>query len=190
MRESNFLRVNEIFRSFQGEGANAGRPAVFLRFSGCNKSCDFCDTKHQPFVLLTPEQVIKEIRKAWERVDFVVLTGGEPTIQDYGSVFDGLKSYEVEVAIETNGTNVLTRQFDWVTVSPKDFDIAEKWGHELKVVYTGKEDLDRYRQTFPGFDLYYAQPCSNLNVRETIEAIEKAEGWRLSLQWQKLINIR
>jgi 7-carboxy-7-deazaguanine synthase len=191
MLASNTLKINEIFRSFQGEGLNAGREAVFVRFSGCNRSCSFCDTEHESFREMTVNEIIDEIFALWREPDYVIFTGGEPTIQAYEDLYDSLRDDGgIEIAIESNGMKKLNRPFDWITISPKDLQAEHDWGEELKIVYTGKEDPSEYYRVYPNFNYYFLQPCSNRNIPETLEAIRKNKGWRLSLQWQKLINIK
>ena len=111
------MRVNDIFYSLQGEGRNTGRAAVFVRFSGCNLRCSFCDTDFSSFREMTSDEIIKEISQYPAR--FVVLTGGEPTLQVTAAFVNQLHEAGFEVAIETNGTLPIPENIDWVTVSPK-----------------------------------------------------------------------
>ena len=112
------MRVNDIFYSLQGEGRNTGRAAVFVRFSGCNLRCPFCDTDFSAFREMTAAEIVREISACPAR--FVVLTGGEPTLQVTEDFVDQLHEAGFEVAIETNGTRTVPRNIDWVTVSPKE----------------------------------------------------------------------
>ena len=111
-------KINEIFYSLQGEGAHAGHPSVFVRFSGCNKRCPFCDTRHEEGTLMTDDDIIRAVKLY--QADWVILTGGEPSLW-IDSEFVRLlkKATGKKVAIETNGTNPLPPEIDWVTVSPK-----------------------------------------------------------------------
>ena len=111
------FRVNDIFYSLQGEGRNTGRAAVFVRFSGCNLRCSFCDTDFSAFREMTADEIIREISEYPAR--FVVLTGGEPTLQVTDVFVDQLHQAGFEVAIETNGILPVPGNIDWVTVSPK-----------------------------------------------------------------------
>lgn len=193
------MRVNEIFYSLQGEGANAGRAAIFIRFAGCNLKCPFCDTQHQQGKEMTAEEIVLAIRKF--PCSFIVLTGGEPTLQINQNLIDRLKVLGYEVAIETNGTRPLgVTGIDWVVVSPKA-DFVENAGlkiekiNEMKVVFNGKHDPQRW--LLYSADVYYLQPCDTGDaeknekiIQQCIEYIKKHEDWRLSLQTQKILNIR
>ena len=111
-------RINEIFYSLQGEGANSGTPAVFVRFAGCNLHCPFCDTDFDTYTEMTAEEILDEIGQY--PADFVVLTGGEPSLQVDDALVDAMHSRDLVIAVETNGTHPLPDNIDWVTVSPKE----------------------------------------------------------------------
>lgn len=200
------MKVNEIFYSIQGEGTFTGTPAIFIRFAGCNLKCDFCDTEHQPYQELTEDEIIAEIKKY--KASHVVLTGGEPTLQITRSFVDKLHEEGKFIQIETNGTRELKDDLDcvidWITCSPK-FEFCGNAGaikiqrfDELKVVYQGQEmsiydDLKtRYVQ-----GCYYVQPCDVKDERrnaeilaQTVEFIKANPKWKLSLQTQKILNVR
>ena len=135
------LRINNIFYSLQGEGRNTGRAAVFVRFAGCNMHCDFCDTDFSRFTEMTAADVVNTIADYPCR--FVVLTGGEPTLQVDEAFVDILHSHGYEVAMESNGSMPAPRNIDWLTVSPKEWWKTEgEWWmenidriNELKVVF-------------------------------------------------------
>lgn len=112
------MRVNEIFYSLQGEGAHAGVPSVFIRLSGCNLRCWFCDTQHQNGTDMSVEEIIAAVNSY--PAQWVILTGGEPSLQITGEFIRKLKEHTGKlVAIETNGTRQLPEEIDWVTLSPK-----------------------------------------------------------------------
>jgi Organic radical activating enzymes len=179
-------KINEIFYSLQGEGFYTGTPAVFVRFSGCNLRCPFCDTQHESGVMMTDDEIVTEVIKYPAKM--VILTGGEPGLWVDDSLVNALHNIRMFITIETNGTRVLPKGIDWITCSPKDkADVVLKKIDELKVVYTG-QSLDIY-------DHYvvkhrFLQPCSNQNIQETIECIKHHTEWRLSLQTHLLIGIR
>lgn len=180
------LKINEIFYSIQGEGRNTGLPCIFIRFAGCNKTCKWCDTKHNKFKLMTSDAIINKIETY--PCNNIIFTGGEPTLQDYTTLQYSLAMKGYWIGIETNGTKEV-KGFDWITISPKDTNIKSFKCHECKVVWTGKEDLDWIRgHTFARY--YYLQPCSNKNIKATVNQVLKHSDWRLSLQCQKLINIK
>ena len=180
------MKVNEIFYSLQGEGHHSGTPAVFIRFSGCNLKCSFCDTEHQSGVEMTEEEIIDEACKY--PATHVVLTGGEPSLQITAGFIDKLHEAGKYVQIETNGTNPLPHNIDWITCSPKAGGKTVVVNpDELKVVYTG-QDLAAYEEMSAG--CHYLQPCSCSNTEEVIEYILKQPMWKLSLQTHKFLNIR
>ena len=111
-------RINEIFYSLQGEGYHTGIPAVFVRFSGCNLRCPFCDTQHEEGTLMSDEDIVMEVAKYSTQI--VILTGGEPGLWIDEKLVDALHHEGKYVCIETNGTCLLPENIDWVTCSPKD----------------------------------------------------------------------
>ena len=153
------FRVNEIFYSLQGEGRNTGRAAVFVRFAGCNLRCPFCDTEFDTFREMTAEEIVAAISQYPAR--FVVLTGGEPTLQVDEAFVDLLHQHGFEVAMESNGTRPAPRNLDWLTVSPKEYprgtrsealgsaallckERGTRLPDELKVVFDENTDPETY----------------------------------------------
>ena len=143
-------KINEIFYSLQGEGHHTGYPSVFIRFSGCNLQCPFCDTRHNEGVLMTDTDIVHAVNLY--KADWVVLTGGEPSLWiDEGFIRLLHQATGKKIAIETNGTNHLPDGIDWVTVSPKTCmadmignpEIKVERADEVKVVDTG-QDLEGY----------------------------------------------
>lgn len=178
-------KINEIFYSLQGEGYHTGTPAIFIRFSGCNLRCSFCDTSHNDGEMLTDTEIISRIGKFPCRM--VVLTGGEPGMWVDSAFVDALHEAGKYVTIETNGTFTLPENIDWITCSPKEgAPLKLKRADEIKVVYTGK-DVSEYLGIPAGH--YFLQPCSCENTDEVIEYIKRDPRWRLSLQTHKLIDI-
>ena len=131
-------KINEIFYSLQGEGYHTGTPAIFVRFSGCNLKCDFCDTQHEEGTMMTDEEIITKVKK-YPAVT-VVLTGGEPSLWIDDQLIDLLHQAGKYVTIETNGTHPLPASIDWVTCSPKQgAKLAIDRMNEVKVVYEGQD---------------------------------------------------
>ena len=194
-------RINEIFYSLQGEGFHTGTPAVFVRFSGCNLRCAFCDTQHQEGKLMSAQEIVDEVDK-YPVAPLVVLTGGEPSLFiDEAFVAELKKKTKKRIAIETNGTRPLPTNLDWVTISPKsafEGGAAEPCVlthcDELKVVYLG-QDLAQY----DGIEAkhHFLQPCfcedetqRKANMKACVEAVMQNPIWRLSLQIHRILNIR
>ena len=179
-------KINEIFYSLQGEGYHTGTPAIFVRFSGCNLCCDFCDTQHEEGIMMTDEEIIAEVKK-YPAVT-VVLTGGEPSLWIDDDFIDRLHEAGKYVCIETNGTRVLPESIDWVTCSPKQgtkLEITRM--DEVKVVYEGQY-ISIYESLLA--EHFYLQPCSCSNTAETVDCVMQHPKWRLSLQTHKLIDLR
>ncbi|MDE7376893.1 MAG: 7-carboxy-7-deazaguanine synthase QueE, partial [Muribaculaceae bacterium] len=174
-------KVNEIFYSLQGEGCHTGTPAVFVRLSGCNRACPFCDTDHAAGRAMTAAEIAAEVAQYPAR--HIVITGGEPALQIDEALVAVLKSKGHYLQIETNGSLPLPDGIDWVTCSPKD----EPWriGHvdELKIVYQG-QDVEAIASRFDARALCL-QPCSGANIPETVAYIMAHPHWRLSLQTHK-----
>ena len=194
--------INEIFYSLQGEGYYSGTPAVFVRFSGCNLQCPFCDTQHDAGTAMAEEAIVDEVAKYPARL--VVVTGGEPSLQLTASLVDKLHEAGKYVAVETNGTHPLPGNVDWITLSPKSFfvdgaDVVLTRADEIKVVYDGLHDPERQISTLhsPLSTLHFLQPCdtgdARRNARLTAAAVEYVKQhpqWRLSLQIHKILNIQ
>ena len=206
--------VKEIFYTLQGEGANAGRPAVFCRFAGCNlwtgreqdradAVCKFCDTD---FVgtdgdgggkFRTAELLADEIATHWGDTPshrFVVLTGGEPLLQVDTALVDALHARGFTIAVETNGTVEPPTGLDWVCVSPKaDSKLVVRSGNELKLVFP-QDGVDPARFTGLDFTHFYLQPMDNLlqstNQRLAMDYCLAHPQWKLGLQTHKMLGIR
>ncbi len=207
--------VKEIFYTLQGEGANAGTPAVFLRFAGCNlwsgreedraaAICNFCDTD---FVgtdgtgggkFETADALADAVASHWPEKSkahrFVVCTGGEPLLQLDRAAIDALHARGFRVAIETNGTLEPPAGIDWVCVSPKaQAPLAINTGDELKLVYP-QADARPERFESLAFDHFFLQPMDGpsreANTRGAIEYCLAHPRWRLSIQSHKIIGIR
>lgn len=189
------LRVNEIFYSLQGEGHFTGTPAVFVRLSGCNLRCPFCDTDHHASVGMTYAQVVEQVTAFPSR--HVVVTGGEPSMQLTDGFIDALHAAGCFVQVETNGTLPLPPSVDWVTCSPKDAPVVLDRIDELKVVYSG-QPMDGYAPLMAIAAEWRLQPCdvpgdpsaSERHLRAAIAYTLANPRWRLSLQTHKLISIQ
>ncbi len=206
--------IKEIFYTLQGEGAHAGRPAVFCRFSGCNlwsgreidratAVCTFCDTD---FVGTDGElggkfadapALAALIDSLWPQSHpgskYVVFTGGEPLLQLDAMLIDAMHAVGFTIAIETNGTLAVPPGVDWICVSPKmGSTLVVAKGNEIKVVIPQlRQDLAAYEHL--DFDNFFVQPMdgplAEHNTRLAIETCKRNPKWKLSLQTHKLLHI-
>jgi organic radical activating enzyme len=195
-------KVNEIFYSLQGEGFWTGTPMVFLRLSGCNLKCPFCDTDHAGFREMSEEEIVAEAKAAGGACERMCVTGGEPALQLDRELVDALHGAGYRIHVETNGTRALPEGVDWVTLSPKtyvpglkgDGTVVLEKADEVKVVCAGS--VDEKWVGFPA-DWHFLQPCDTGNpernkaiLAQTMDHIQRHPRWRLSLQTHKLLNIK
>ena len=209
--------VKEIFYTLQGEGAQAGRPAVFCRFAGCNlwsgresdrtsSICQFCDTD---FVGVDgtlggkyerASDLAALISQQWPDANLanrmVVLTGGEPLLQVDTALVEALHEHGFFIAVETNGTVAAPPGLDWICVSPKaNAALVQKQGHELKLVFPQMQ-AEAHPSVFEALDfqVFSLQPLDNIhrdtNTAEAVAYCQKHPQWRLSLQTHKFLGIR
>ena len=196
-------RINDIFYSIQGEGHNTGRAAVFIRFAGCNLRCGFCDTEFDTYREMTDEEIMAAIEDYPAR--FVVLTGGEPTLQADEAFVDLLHQHGFEVAMESNGTRPAPQNLDWLTVSPK---IRGTWYEvrgtripdELKIIFDEDTNPEAYlapRTSHLAPRYLYLQPCDTgdaernaMIINRCVDYIKEHPQWRLSLQTHKLVGFK
>lgn len=186
------MKINEIFYSLQGEGRNTGRAAVFVRFSGCNLKCPFCDTLFSSYREMSNDDIVEAIKQYPARL--VILTGGEPTLQVDKPLVDLLHASGYEIAMESNGTRQPVDGIDWFTCSPKEH-VAVTRCNELKCLFDG--NADNVSDHGITADYYYLQPCDvgdaarNAAITAAcVEYIKQHPKWRLSLQTHKLIDIK
>ena len=206
--------VKEIFYTLQGEGAQAGRAAVFCRFAGCNlwsgreedrasAVCRFCDTD---FVgvgedggrFADAEALAERIAATWASGaggrPMVVMTGGEPLLQVDDGLIRALHGRGFRLAVETNGTMAAPEGLDWVCVSPKaGAALVQTSGDELKLVYP-QEGAEPERFAGMGFRHWFLQPMDGpqreANTAAALDYCLRHPQWRLSLQMHKLVGIR
>lgn len=191
-------KVNEIFYSVQAEGMYAGHPAVFIRLSGCNLKCPWCDTKyHNQGTFYTKDELEKEVIDLIPDKEnvIIVFTGGEPTLQlkDEEELFKGYRRH-----IETNGTRKVASWIDYITCSPKsdlDFSAIGRMPDEIKVVC--EDNREEYlKSLLPLYDKgikLYLQPLElngKMNIQKTMDFILQNPKYKLSLQFHKMIGVR
>jgi 7-carboxy-7-deazaguanine synthase len=207
--------VKEIFYTLQGEGAQAGRAAVFCRFAGCNlwsgreadratAICKFCDTD---FVGVdgsgggkfeSAQALAEAIADKWPAgrsggTRFVVCTGGEPLLQLDPAAIDALHAHDFEIAVETNGTVQAPEGLDWICVSPKaGSNLVQRTGDELKLVFPqAQAEPGRFEEL--AFRHFFLQPMDGpergLNTERAVRYCMDHPRWRLSLQTHKFLGI-
>lgn len=196
-------KINEIFYSLQGEGHHTGYPSVFIRFSGCNLECSFCDTRHAEGIMMRDDEITRAVNLY--TADWIVLTGGEPALhidEDFIRVLK--RATGKKVAIETNGTLPLPPGIDWVCVSPKgglggveSYDIRVERADEVKVVDLG-QPLEPYfcLPCVGEKTLMYLQPCFvdapetfAANRLRTVGRVLADPRWTLSVQLHRYLGI-
>lgn len=207
--------AKEVFLTVQGEGGQAGRPAVFLRFAGCNlwngreadraaAVCSFCDTD---FVgtdgdgggkFATAEALADHVAGMWRGragdPKLVVCTGGEPLLQLDAALIDALHARGFEIAVESNGTLAAPNGIDWICVSPKaDAEVVQITGQELKLVYPQAKAMPERFEALD-FERFWLQPMDGpdraANTAAAIEYCLTHPQWRLSVQTHKYIGVR
>ena len=193
-------RIHEIFRTLQGEGYYTGTPAVFIRMSGCNLACPWCDTDFASHRLLSAEQIAKEAldlipRRPLTGKNLLVLTGGEPSLQTDYTLVETLRKAGFYVAVETNGTHALPSNINWITCSPKEGShIALTRADELKVVFSGDSNpepwLDLIHAHHHFLQPLHSQENNTTCIADTVKYTLAHPHWRLSLQTHKLIGIK
>jgi organic radical activating enzyme len=201
MRESLELPVMEEFLSVQGEGANAGSVAWFIRLGGCDVGCVWCDVKESWDSDIHPIFSIDQLveNAVASNANNVVITGGEPTLYNLLPLTQALKKRGLQTWIETSGTNEISGEWDWICLSPKKFkkplDEALKLAHELKVIVLNKTDLSWAEGMTPKLNsdcLLYLQPeweKRNKSSELIIEYVKKHPEWRVSIQTHKYLDI-
>lgn len=208
--------VKETFATLQGEGAHAGRAAVFLRFAGCNlwsgredarasAICQFCDTDFvgtdgdgggsfaSAAVLADHVLARWQVARPDQRRRYVVCTGGEPLLQLDEPLINALHGRDFDIAVESNGTIQAPSRIDWLTVSPKAHaDLVQTSGNELKLVYPQIDGEPERFEDLP-FDHYFLQPMDGplrqANTQAAVAYCQRHPRWQLSLQTHKYLGI-
>ena len=195
------LPVMESFYTLQGEGFHSGRAAYFIRFSGCDVGCIWCDVKEswetQPEQVKSIDEIVNWVVTYPSK--FVVLTGGEPAMYNLNELVEKLKENKMYVAIETSGVYPLNGSVDWYTFSPKKFkkpcDEAYEKANELKVIIYNKSDFKwalEHQVKVNSNCLLYLQPeWSKLDEMTPliVDFIKENPDWKMSIQSHKYINI-
>ena len=191
------LKVNEIFYSLQGEGGRQGEASIFIRLSGCNLNCSFCDTDFEESMRLNVEEIISRIR--YYPCRWIIWTGGEPTLQLNDTILAYFKKEGYLQAIESNGHKALSPLLDYTVISPKgDPSYAVRINPEANEIRlpVQKGDIIPEIEILPRARYYFLSPVFTSDKRKTeenidycVEYIKANPAWRLSLQIHKLIGI-
>lgn len=196
-------KIREIFYSLQGEGGRQGEASIFIRFAFCNKNCWFCDTDWSYGDDLTLNEIYNEIKQY--KCKWIVLTGGEPTLQIDECLIGFFKKKGYKLAIETNGTNRVLNGIDYITCSPKvKVDILNNNfpdGVDEFRFPCGKDEVIPDISLLPKASNYYVSPLflgevkkrfemDDENIQFCINFVKDNPEWKLSLQVHKIINIR
>ncbi len=203
------LKTNEIFASLQGEGLRQGIPAIFVRLTGCNLKCAFCDTKYawESGREMSPDAILEKIHRLRHRfpAKWICLTGGEPLAQNIATLVDKLKGEELSVQIETNGTFAPVPRADWHTLSPKPPEYSYhpgflKKAREIKLVVSrdlNMAPIRSLRKAFPRSTPILLQPQDNAawSLKKANRLLEEGlledfDNIRLSIQFHKILGIR
>lgn len=199
------LHVVEIFKSIQGEGANVGRSAIFVRLASCNLSCWYCDTEWNKSIKMSVTEVLTEVKRLSNSDNSInpllIWTGGEPTLQLTDEILDFFQEYYN--CIETNGTNPVPNKINYISCSPKvtttvlrkNFTHVNEFRYPLQV----GEKLPELSE-LPLADNYFVSPVfsgeekkrfqrNEENIEYSINFIKNNPQWRLSIQLHKLLNI-
>ena len=194
-------KINEIFYSLQGEGVRAGTANVFIRFSDCNLRCSKakegfdCDTEFLSGTQMNLDQIITRARELSATCDWVILTGGEPSLQIDDNLLDALHAVGYKIAIESNGLRELSSKIDWICVSPKTAEqsLRQKTAHELKYVRAvgmGIPEPSIRAEHYLISPAFEANELSNSNLEYCLDLIRKNPKWRLSVQQHKIWGVR
>lgn len=194
--------VNEIFYSIQGEGRRFGTPNIFLRFSGCNLTCNRdeqgfdCDTEFTSGRNLAASEILAEIMEIAPQARSIIFTGGEPSLQLDADLIQFFKTEDFYLAIETNGTRQLPPGLDWITVSPKtaEHTLKQKTANEVKYVRQRGQAIPKPSVKA---DFYLISPAcqptgqfDQTDLAWCVNLVKENPTWSLSLQTHKLLRVR
>ncbi|MFD1551851.1 7-carboxy-7-deazaguanine synthase QueE [Putridiphycobacter roseus] len=200
--ESLEIPLMESFYSVQGEGFHTGRPAFFIRFSGCNVGCSWCDVKESWDATIHPlvqiDSILQEVLDSG--TNFVVITGGEPTMYNLAPLTAALKKNNIEIAIETSGAYPINGQIDWICLSPKKFKmpLEENYAkaNELKMIAVNNHDfkwaLELDQKVSPQCKRFIQPEWDKQDgiLPKVIDFVKENIHWKISLQTHKILNVR
>jgi organic radical activating enzyme len=201
VKEGKSLPLMEAFYSIQGEGFYSGKASYFLRIGGCDVGCHWCDVKESWDANLHPLTAVKDIVKliGKNKVDTVVITGGEPLMWNMSFLTDSLRQKGLKVHLETSGSYPLSGKFDWICLSPKKnqraLDEIQEIANELKIIVQNKHDLkwakQQQKEVTNSCELYLQPEWSKKDVVMPIitDFVMKETDWKISLQTHKYMNL-
>ena len=201
LKSNSLIPVMESFYSIQGEGFHSGRPAYFIRLSGCDVNCHWCDVKESWDIskeqYTEVDEIVNKVLKT--SAELVVITGGEPLMHDLSDLTKALKKEDKKIHIETSGTHPFTGDFDWICFSPKKFkkplDIYFSISDELKIIICNKSDFKWAEQLSKkvkkNTKLIMQPEWSREEVISPLilEYIKLNPKWRISVQTHKYLNV-
>ena len=201
LKSSSLIPIMESFYSIQGEGFHSGKPAYFIRLSGCDVNCHWCDVKESWEIskeqYTSIDDIVNEVIKT--STDLVVITGGEPLMHDLSDLTKALKSEGKNIHIETSGTHPITGDFDWICFSPKKFkkplEIFFSISDELKIIIYNKSDLqwaeELSHKVNENTQLIMQPEWSREELISPLilEYIKLNPKWRISVQTHKYLNV-
>jgi organic radical activating enzyme len=196
----NSLKVNEIFYSLAGEGANTGMPVIFIRLSGCNKECPFCDTAHKSGEELSIPIIISRVKALTQDCGMIIFTGGEPLLQLNPEIIEQFLRQGFRIGLETNGTLPISKEahFDYITVSPKVEALTVKNNfprgvNEIRYPLAWG-DVPPPLHFLPYADRYYVSPLFDgvdkidRNIEWCVQFCKEHPVWSLSVQLHKILG--
>lgn len=199
------LKVNEIFYSLQGEGAQTGKPVIFVRLSGCNLKCSFCDTKHEEGSEMTLDTILTKVKEQSTVCNYIIFTGGEPLLQLNEEIIQFFTHAGYGIGLESNGTIPISLSMrdlvSYITISPKKIDETLKvnfkniYIDEIRVpLMNGQRITDDQFKLLPDARKYYISPIFEVSTENTVQNIHWCLSyslqnpiWNLSVQLHKIL---
>ena len=199
------LKVNEIFYSLQGEGAQTGKPVIFVRLSGCNLKCPFCDTKHEEGLEMTLDDILQKVKEQSNVCNYIIFTGGEPLLQLNEEIIQFFTHAGYGIGLESNGIIPISLSMrdlvSYITISPKKIDETLKvnfkniYIDEIRVpLMNGQRITDDQFKLLPYAEKYYISPIFEVSAKNTVQNIHWCLSyslqnpiWNLSVQLHKIL---
>lgn len=199
------LKVNEIFYSLQGEGAQTGKPVIFVRLSGCNLKCPFCDTKHEEGLEMTLDDILQKVKEQSNVCNYIIFTGGEPLLQLNEDILQFFVDSGYFIGLESNGTLPISHNMrnliHHITISPKKVDkmlkvnFKDVYINEIRIPLKNEQKITGEQlQLLPYAERYYVSPVFRgntlikQNVDWCIQFCKDNPQWSLSIQLHKILG--